>query len=530
MTDQSTRALRRPCEIALILLAVASFLLYAVGVGLLRQDRAPGWSLEEQGPLPAAVSYLVYGTPLGAVDDNVARRFLQPGASSAQELLAQAAKHEIPAGAVDMYSLDAAGVGTNVFATVAMATFGLKLSSLIKLYLIFIGLTVTAFILRFRDRRLIVVPLYFLAVTVMLLTSLGSSDRAVEQVPIGGQRYFVLAAILPALHLFFELVERNNASAIKRRGADWLLLFVQSVLFFATVLVRSSVLYLLAPMLVVLIWKLWRDRKQGAALRSLWPKMAVVGAALCIWVAFVVIAVPAYLHTGRALGNVWHRTFVSFSLDPAWPYGNLREVYDCTRYIPEGLSRGSMDRNGHCIWWAYPPNQRRPMSDVLAGVYGAEYEAVMRRAYFYVVTHYPRQTFELYFNVKSERIGKVLSAAWRSLFELADAPVTKALFAIVAAQSLLFITFIAAMALADRSIVDRRMLIFPAFFLASLTPLYVAWATPWTSADAVMLFYACLVLAVLLVIQLAMKAMMSAPAPARVEPSPSPNAGATPSG
>src|SRR5215475_16143006 len=54
-----------------VLIAVASFLLYALGVLALHQDKMPGWDLEAEGSLPVAISHLVYGAPLGAADQNV---------------------------------------------------------------------------------------------------------------------------------------------------------------------------------------------------------------------------------------------------------------------------------------------------------------------------------------------------------------------------------------------------------------------------------------------------------------------------
>jgi hypothetical protein len=109
-------------------LTVASFLIYALGVLALHQDRAPGWALEAAGAVPAAVSYVAYGTPFGAMDDNVispARR------KECSRHLATIATGSIPHGAVDMYSNGGTGAGTDVFTTAAMWLFGISLSSLV---------------------------------------------------------------------------------------------------------------------------------------------------------------------------------------------------------------------------------------------------------------------------------------------------------------------------------------------------------------------------------------------------------------
>jgi len=493
--------------IRLRLMAAASFLLYALGVLMLHQDRAPGWALEAQGAFPAAVSYLVYGAPLGASDSNVTQSFQQPDGKSVQDVLATVATGSIPHGYVVMYTMDGSGAGMNLFSTAAMRLFGIDISSLVRLYLILVGISVAAFVLRYRDKRLLVVPLYFLVLTVMLLTPLCTSADAVNQMPIGGQRYFVVATFLPVLHIFFEFIERSDAPEVGRRNANRRLLFVQGFLLFGMLVVRSSAGYLLGALLCVLIWRLYEERRRRPEAATLLRKAATVAAAFALCAAIVIATVPVYLKNGRLFGNFWHRAFATLSVDPDWPYGDLRTVYDCTKYIPEGLNNQHSDRNGHCIWWVYPPNATRSAPEVMNGTYGGEYEKAVRNAYFYVLVHYPKQMFNLYVHIKSRMIGDVLMQAWNYLFALGRAPVSGDLFAIAAAQLALFVAFFVSVAAAGLTVVDRRLIIFPVFFVFSMAPLYVAAANSSTTADTVFLMYSCLVLAILLAIQLAVKAL-----------------------
>jgi hypothetical protein len=518
MIDQARGGPRCRYTLPLALLAVASFLLYAAGVLMLRQDRAPGWALEAEAAFPAAVSYLIYGTKLAAVDNNVWERFMHPNGMSVQEVLALTASKSIPPGPVDPTTTDGTGAGTDLFAIVAMAMFGMNILSLVLLYLLMTGIAAVAFALRYRDRRMIVIPLYFLAVTVMLLTPLGSSSAAVDQVPIGGQRYFVLAAFLPALHIFFEIVDSSPA-AEARRTAHLLLLFVQTLLLFGALLVRSSTGYLVMVLLAAWAWRLYRERGQPAQLRVLLCKAGVSACACALSIAFVVTALPAYVHSGRLFGNFWHRAFSTLSVHPDWPFGNLAKVYDCTKYLPQGLSRKIPDANGQCVWLAYPPNAKRPPGDVNRDLYGGEYEKVVRQAYFYVLAHYPRQVFETYAFLKSGMIGHIITAAWDDLFELPRAPVPKGLFAAAAAQVLVFVAFVICVLLKYRSVIDWQMAIFPICFLFSLAPLYVAMASFATTLDTVFLMYSCLILAVLLGVQLVAQAIPHrAPKTSRAQP------------
>jgi hypothetical protein len=508
MIDQARPGYRCRHAALLAVLAVASFLLYAAGVLMLRQDRAPGWALEAAGAFPAAASYLVYGTPLGAVDHNVEAKFFHPDGMSVQDVLALAASKSIPPGPVAPTTVDGIGAGTDVFATAAMAMFGVNILSVVLLYLLMIGITAVAFILRYRDRRLIVIPLYFLVVTVMLLTPLVNSAVAVDQVPIGGQRYFVLAPFLPALHIFFEIVDRSPAAGRQRALANSLLLFIQMLLLLAALLVRSSTGYLVMALFAVWAWRLYQERRHPAQLRVLLRKAAIGAGALVLSVVLVVTALPAYVHSGRLSGNIWHRAFSTLSVHPDWPFGDLRSVYDCTKYIPQGLTGNSPDANGQCVWWAYPPNAKRPPSDVARDIYGGDYERVVRQAYFYVLIHYPRQVFETYVFVKTRMIRNVITAAWNDVFDLGHAPLPGKFFAVALAQLLVFVGFVVSVGRDERTVIGRQMAIFPVFFLFSLLPLYVAEANFATTLDTVFLMYCCLVLAAVLLVQVVVQAVL----------------------
>jgi hypothetical protein len=508
MIDRARLGSQRRYAVVLVLLSVASLLLYAAGVLLLRQDRVPGWALEGAGALPAAASHVLYGTPLGAMNAAVWGKFAYRGETSVQDVLAEVANKAIPAGPVERTTFDGGGAGTNVFATIAMWMFGLKISSLVWLYLLMTGVSVGAFALRFHDRRLIVLPIYFLIATIMLLTPLGTSAMAVDQMPIGGQRYFVMATFIPALHIFFDVIDRNSAVGLRQTVTNALLLLLQALLLFGALLVRSSAAYVLGVLLAVWIWRLYRDRRQPAQRNALLRNGGVVVCAFSAWFIFVATSLPAYLQSGRVLGNVWHRAFISFTFHPDWPFGNLRQVYDCTQYIPEGLNRVTTDRNGHCIWWIYPPNTERPTEEVNTGTYDGEYEKALRQAYFYVIFHYPKQAFELYAYYKSGLIAATLAAAWNALVELPHAPVTNALFVVLLAQFLVFVAFVISVARAERTVVDLPLAIFPLFFIASIPQLYVAWAGLWTGTDLVFLMYSCLLLAVLLLVQLVGQAIL----------------------
>jgi hypothetical protein len=506
MIDGTIRSRSSLRQIVFVAIALASYVLYSAAVLALHLDRTSQWD-NERDSMAVAVSHLAYRAPLGAVAINVERYFMQLAVDSAgrrlqatrifangpEEALAATAGGSMPSGGFRMFAMDGSGAGLPMFYTIAMGMFGAHVSSLVAFYLIAVGISVLAFAWRYRDERQFVVVLYFLISSVMLLTPLFSSEFNANTAPIGGYRLCTLVAILPALHLYFEILEPSDHARRKLEISNLLALFVQGALFFAIILTRSSAGYLLIALMLVLVLRLYRGKIKGTLRSPLGYKLASWGAPLVFWVAIVVVAMPQYVKEGRVFGIFWHRAFVSLSLHPQWPFGDMSEVYDCKKVFSEGLGPQGSDHNGHCVWFAYPPNATRPLGEVSDGLYGGEYETAMRRAYFYVLFHYPKQFFEVHAYTKSALIWRVLTGTWPSLVQHDDAPDAKLLFAIVGAQLLLLISFIITAA-AGLKAVGREMLIFPAAFVASLLPLYVAWAMQWTSADTIFLFYCCMAL------------------------------------
>jgi hypothetical protein len=510
MTDGTIRSMGSLRQIVFAAMALASFALYAAGVLASHQDRTSGWD-NERSAMAAAVSYLKYGTHFGAVAINVEHCFTQPPpansggtlifANSAEEALAATADGSTPPGNVRAFIIDGNGAGLPLLVTIGMAMFGPHTSSLVLFYLTLIGVSTLAFMLRYQDERQIFLLLFFLIASVMLLTPLSTVQFMADTAPIGGYRLLTLAAILPALHLYCEIVEPPDIDWPKPGIPHLLFLFIQGAVFFAILVERSSAGYLVIVLAMALCWRVYRDKIKINLRSPLAYKTASWALGLLLWMVIISVAMPQYVKSGRASSGFWRHTFVSLSFHPQWPFGNLSEVYKCKKYVPSGLTTGGADANAHCVWVAYMLDEKRDIGHVQEEIFGDEYEKATRKAYFYVLTHYPKQVFEVYAFTKSAMIGSVLADAWVSLFHLGGAPVAESLFAIVAAQGALFIAFIVAVMTSGRKAIDRRMLFFPLALAASLLPLYVAWAVLWTSGDTIFLLYCCLALVPALFLQ-----------------------------
>jgi hypothetical protein len=478
------------------ILAAASFLLYAIATIVAVHSRPSSWPVERELSIPTAISNVVYGLQLGLIDSNVLAEFHDTMAAvganpeSVAMAVEVAGRGGIPRGntITTATGADGMGVGQPLFIDLAMRLFGPHLPSISYFFLLLMGVATLAFIGRYDDDRLIFVPLYLAALTCVLLTPLLTEPFARDQAPIGGNRLFALLGILPALHIFFEFADGADRRD-DQTWKNWTLLGVQLLILALVVLVRSAGAYLLAPLICAAVVSARRNHDNRILRYGLYRKLGYA-AVLGIGFTLAVIAcLPNYEKSGRTGGTFWHRAFGGLIVHPEWPFGNLREVYDCTRYIPQGLSRARpADRDGQCVWLAYPPNQARPIQTVQDGTYGPEYEAVVRRAYFNVIFSYPRQTLELYLYYKPAVIAATLWGALDWRLDLVPRPI----LLLAALQAALLAWFVAAGTAKTPFSATKTFGTLTLFFLFSVVPQLVGFSSLWTAADLVSYMYATL--------------------------------------
>jgi hypothetical protein len=473
-------------------LSILSFVIYASAVLSLHQERHSGWFVEAAYSLPAAVSHSVYRTPLGMINPNVQAVFQEifreemDNRISVREALARTAAGDLPADHAVKTTTDGNGVGYPIFASLAMQLFGLHLSGLIYAFLLLIGVSTVVFISRFQDDRLFMVPLLFFALTLVLLSPLTSDPEGVDQCPIGGIRYFTVAGILPAFHILFELTDRSRPGA-NVAIRNFVLLGLQILMFAFVVLVRSSVGYLLGPIVLAAMHRIWANWRNPAELGRILGKTGLTVLAGITFVSIIAASVPDYVKTGRLFGNFWHRTVVGLGRHPDWPFGNLREVYNCMDVFPGGLTEGGDDRDGQCIFWSsYPPARARelPDAEINAYTYGGIYERVLRSAVLNIALSYPRQMLELYVYYKTAMIfGTLRDSVY---FDL-SAPTVLTLMVL---QCVVFVAFVVWGAYrGSRQLTPRAGIVF-VLFVFSLLPLYAAWSNLATAIDSIVFMYA----------------------------------------
>jgi Flp pilus assembly protein TadB len=380
-----------------VLLAAASFVIYASAVLALRQDRDHPFIAEREA-LAAAVSTAVYHAPLGTTYSGVSASVRDVN-TPLRTALKQAAKGDLPPGSlIQNGGMDGNGIGYLVLATAAMLVFGVHTYSPMLMMLGLMGISGAAMLLRFGAGSAVLVVNYFFPLTLLLYGWLVWDPSTALNIPIGGIRYLAILGIMPAFHLACELLDRAPDTPGTRRWRFGLLA-VQVVILLLGALTRTSGASLLAATGLVWLITLWRHRRDRSRTRRQLANGVFIGSVACAFLTIILLLLPAnYLADGRITGQVWHRIFVGLGLNPEWPFGNLREVYDCDYPEAPGLrlEPGLLDANGACVWvhYAHAHNiQPFPVAP-------APLEAAERNAFFNVARLYPRQVLDTFIYYK----------------------------------------------------------------------------------------------------------------------------------
>jgi hypothetical protein len=462
-------------------LVASSFFIYACAALIVASDQYNDFT-PERSSIAAAISNVAYGAPLGKVYSGVLAQVLDFKVPL-DKTLAEAARQEVLPGNLLGSTMDGNGIGYIVVASLSMRLLGLHTLSIVLAMLTLMGVSAMVFSWRFPDRRAVVVLLYFSSLTIMLFTPLVWQPAYSLNMTIGGIRYFSLVAILPAFHLLLECAD-SRGSGSRMTGGTFGAMSVQVVVLVLAILVRNSAAPIVAAVGAGCFLVAWLARREpGATTRTLRKAtyMTIVGTA---FVGLLMLSVSKdYLRNGRFTETVWHRIFVSLGLNPAWPYGNVREMFDCSRYIPEGLVSGGDDRNGHCIWMDYAIRHNIPVASAVTMTYDREYDKALREAFFKILRLYPREVLETFFYEKPQYI--VWSIAQSLDIKLVGVQPALRWLLVASLVNLLAFTLLSPISSSNSHLIIAGATILLAAF--STLPYIAVWAMPHTSGDLLLL-------------------------------------------
>jgi hypothetical protein len=166
----------------------------------------------------------------------------------------------------------------------------------------------------------------------------------------------------------------------------------------------------------VILAFIWRRKIYRNVLMKKAAFSVIFGA--LIYCAFYAWTPSAYKETGRVGDLFWNRLFVGVGLNPAWPFGNLKEVYSgCQKYIPGGLRPGLLDQNGHCVWEVYVEAHGMPPAKIQEELYGAQYEHAMREAFVNLLLNYPRETLKTFLYYKPLMVINTIRETFKFQFQ-----------------------------------------------------------------------------------------------------------------
>ncbi len=229
-----------------VALALLAFVIYACTVFTLPHVRNSLACCEQSGAA-AAISNIMYGTPLGSLYSGtfsyLIERIDEPFSQTLEQAqIPGAGLPATPSGALYTTTRDGNGVGYPLVATAAFRLFGIHAWALQLTMLLLMALSAAALLWRFHSAAFAgVVTLYFTALTVMLFTSLVWDPQSAIQIPVGGVRYFSLVGVLPLFHILLTLLD-PRPSQRETATRDAVLLALQAAIFILTVLVRGSTL------------------------------------------------------------------------------------------------------------------------------------------------------------------------------------------------------------------------------------------------------------------------------------------------
>jgi hypothetical protein len=459
------------------LLVALSFVVYAFATLSQHQGRTIPFPVEESGPIEVVLSHRIYGTSAGVYDNGLWKYYLDSTQLPADQFIGQALRDPPQRWGSVSPLVSGTGVGSIVLVQAAFFLFGVRADALPMLQVLVIGISVLCFAVRYQGRRLIAAPILLSALTFLLATTLSAEHWAV-QAPIGGVRYYIVAALLPALHWCLDMLGADPSPRL-RSWLRWIALTVQILILGVAILVRGSPIYLLIPVALSAAIA-WLGGVRETSRHRLLIHLAVPAAVLMLGLAvFPRFAFPAYATTGRLNTVFWHRAFIGLGVNPHFPFPGMREKYDCTAWIPERLIPGTGDRNGHCVWTSDPASAAYLKGDSTYGIYGRAYEVSLRRAFFNVLLTYPREAFATFFYYKPIETIQGMKLALSI-----DPNLSRRLVWLSVLQLCLFVGFVC---LRPVSQPVRRMgselSLLLAFAGAALGPQILAWTNPSTAID-----------------------------------------------
>jgi hypothetical protein len=481
-----------------VALAFLAFAIYACAVFTLPQVRNSLACCESSG-IAAGISNIMYGTPLGSLysgtftyfDDRIYEPLSQ---TLEQAQIPDAGLPATPSGTLYATTRDGNGIGYPLVATAAFRLFGIHAWALRLTMLLLMALSAATFLWRFHSAAFAsVVTLYFTALTVMLFTSLVWDPLWQIQIAVGGVRYFSLLSVLPLFHVLLTLVDprppqRDTATR------DAALLALQGAILLLTVLVRGSTLPQVAGIAFVGMVLAWRHRRSTERLRALFGKLAVIGLASVVSLSAIAAAVPRdYLTEGRFGPAIWERVTQALGTNPAWPFAGVNDMFDCKQFMPQGLQPGTLDDNGHCIWFDYVLKHHIPIEKIEEKLLDSSYETAMREAFFKIAARYPADVLKTFVYYKPLRIAKSFAKSVKFNFggdqsratNPAGTPVVPypplAIGLLLVSLAVALVHFgIGAVSTAELSRIVGVTLLLAAFTLPNY---FAVWAAPHTAAD-----------------------------------------------
>lgn len=450
--------------------------------------------------IASAVSTLYYGGNFGGVYLKLLERMLYHPENIQFVLSDIQINKKVMSGEFIGTAPDGAGISYCAFVFISMYLFGLNLLSLSWGYFLLLLAGVLVFLIRFKGRYGFIINTFFLCLLVFYFTETFHGS-VINEYYFGGNRSFALIAVIPALHLYFDINERPLL--YNRNIRCDLLSYVQVSLIALAVLIRSSAMYLVVTLLLVTGFRLFLIGKDYS-LRLILVQSNLVRC-MCLFSIISIIpgflAPDPYLHEERVYPHAWHRLFISLGANPGWPFSGIENktglcLSDGSKLFQnESMSfkKGITDANGFCIFSKYVYSNNLPESTLAFKIYGGDYNKLMRDAFFRVTYFFPFEVTKTFFYYKPLLIYNTLL----SLYNFSMPQATQFVGYLILGAMLIY--FISILFCPANYVEIKETIIFVLVAsVMSMFPLIVAWSNLFTTMDVFLQLNILIILLVLI--------------------------------
>src|SRR5579883_751429 len=238
--------------------------------------------------------------------------------------------------------------------SLGMKLFGINANAMFLIFSLFLLVSHLTYVLRFNDYRAIFAPISLLSLNLLYFTPFVTNFYIANQVFIPGFRYITVLAILPTLHILLEICDSKRPLNLLSHGC----LIIQATIIGLCSFEKSGI-YTFLSIFLFSVTSLLYLKNHTKLLQIVIQKLLFISAILIVFYGMFYLTTPSAYRNSHQVGDIafWHRIWISFGVNPNWPFKEIEKQYgDCANAGEpgrKGLHHGIVDWNARCVWYKY---------------------------------------------------------------------------------------------------------------------------------------------------------------------------------